>query len=87
MALVVNVERGSDYRLGATALFLAAVSILTALGFQYIGGYQPCMLCLMQRYAVLRGDTGSLRCAGLDRRRQPRFCGGALFPRRARLPR
>jgi len=50
MALVVNVERGLDYRLGATALFLAAVSILTALGFQYIGGYQPCMLCLMQRY-------------------------------------
>lgn len=51
MALMANVERGLDYRLGATALFLAAVSILTALGFQYIGGYQPCMLCLMQRYA------------------------------------
>jgi disulfide bond formation protein DsbB len=44
-----------DYRLGAAALFLAAVSILTALGFQYIGGYQPCVLCLMQRYAYYAG--------------------------------
>ena len=55
MALVGKVERGSDYQLGATALFLAAVSILTALGFQYIGGYQPCMLCLMERYAYYAG--------------------------------
>jgi disulfide bond formation protein DsbB len=51
MALTVSVERGLDYRLGALALFLAVVSILTALAFQYIGGYVPCMLCLMERYA------------------------------------
>ncbi len=55
MAVTTNVERGSDYRFGATALFLAAISILTALGFQYIGGYQPCMLCLEQRYAFYAG--------------------------------
>lgn len=51
MALAGNVERGSDYGLGAAALLLAGASILTALGYQYIGGYQPCMLCLIQRYA------------------------------------
>jgi disulfide bond formation protein DsbB len=55
MALTARVERGLDYRLGAAALFLAAISILTALGFQYIGGYQPCMLCLEQRYAYYAG--------------------------------
>jgi disulfide bond formation protein DsbB len=52
MALAGNVvERGSDYGPGAAALLLAGISILTALGYQYLGGYQPCMLCLIQRYA------------------------------------
>ena len=55
MAFAGTVARGLDYRFGAAALFLAVVSILTALGFQYIGGYQPCMLCLMQRYAYYAG--------------------------------
>jgi disulfide bond formation protein DsbB len=55
MSLEGNVERGGDYRFGAAALFLAAVAILTALGFQYIGGYVPCMLCLIERYAYYAG--------------------------------
>src|SRR6185312_6912148 len=55
MSLEGNVERGRDYRFGAAALFLAVVAILTALGFQYIGGYVPCMLCLMERYAYYAG--------------------------------
>jgi len=44
-----------------------AVVVGTALGFQYIGGYIPCALCLMQRqpyyYAIpiaLLGAVGSL---------------------------
>lgn len=55
MALAERAARGSDYTLGALALFIAIVSILTALGFQYIGGYVPCMLCLMERYAYYAG--------------------------------
>jgi disulfide bond formation protein DsbB len=55
MALFATIERGLDYRLGGAALLLAIVSILTALGFQYFAGYQPCMLCLMQRYAYYAG--------------------------------
>lgn len=51
MALDMHVERGLSYRLGTTALFLTAAVILAALGFQYLGGYIPCPLCLMQRYA------------------------------------
>jgi disulfide bond formation protein DsbB len=51
MALTRNAERGADYRYGALALFLTTGAILLALGFQYLGGYVPCMLCLMERYA------------------------------------
>jgi disulfide bond formation protein DsbB len=51
MAFASAVDKGSAYRAGSAALFIAAASILTALGFQYIGGYQPCMLCLWERYA------------------------------------
>ena len=35
--------------LGLLMLAIAAAAILAALGFQHIGGYQPCALCLMQR--------------------------------------
>jgi disulfide bond formation protein DsbB len=41
-----------------TALFLAvamAVTVLTALGFQHIGGYIPCKLCLEQRWPFYIG--------------------------------
>lgn len=37
---------------GPVALLVACVAmILGAYGFQYIGGYQPCHLCYLQRYA------------------------------------
>ena len=51
MAERMAVDRSLAYQLGSTALFLATASILVALGFQYIGGYYPCPLCFMQRYA------------------------------------
>lgn len=44
-------ERSAAYRWGGLALFFAAGAILIALGFEHLGGYQPCPLCLMQRYA------------------------------------
>lgn len=51
MAFDSSIEKGTAYRYGSLALFVAAGSILTALGFEHIGGYQPCMLCLWARYA------------------------------------
>jgi disulfide bond formation protein DsbB len=51
MALRIDVDRGESYSLGALALFLSAAVIAAALAFQYLGGYIPCPLCLMQRYA------------------------------------
>ncbi len=46
-----TLERSAAYRYGGLALFLAAGVILTALAFEHLGGYAPCPLCLMQRYA------------------------------------
>jgi disulfide bond formation protein DsbB len=44
-------ERTAAYRYGGLTLFLATGVILTALGFEHLGGYAPCPLCLLQRYA------------------------------------
>ena len=43
------------YKAGAAALMLAISALATAYGFQYIGGYEPCALCLMERYAYYVG--------------------------------
>lgn len=51
MAFEARIDKGQAYTYGSLALIVAAGSILTALGFQYIGGYQPCLLCLWERYA------------------------------------
>lgn len=39
------------YRAGALALLGGIAVILSALAFEHIGGYLPCELCLMQRWA------------------------------------
>lgn len=41
--------------LALVMLVLAAATILGALGFEHIGGYQPCALCLMQRTPYYAG--------------------------------
>ncbi len=43
------------YRYGAIALFAAIATIATALGFEIVGGYIPCPLCLQQRWAYYLG--------------------------------
>jgi len=48
----------SAYRAGALALFLAVTAILTALGFEHLGGYAPCELCTLQRYAYYASVPG-----------------------------
>ena len=44
-------ELAKAYRLGALSLVMSIGVVGTALGFEYIGGYAPCPLCLLQRYA------------------------------------
>lgn len=43
------------YDLGAIGLLIGLGAILTALGYEHIGGYIPCPLCLMERYAYYAG--------------------------------
>ena len=45
----------SAYRSGAFALMLALGTILAALAFERFSGYDPCPLCLMQRFAYYAG--------------------------------
>ena len=51
--------RPSAYRMGGLVLVGAVAVILAALGFEHIGGYMPCPLCLQQRYAYYVGDPGA----------------------------
>jgi disulfide bond formation protein DsbB len=55
MSRVASAEKGPAYRAGGLALVLAFGAILTALGFEHIGGLEPCQLCLQQRYAFYAG--------------------------------
>ncbi len=46
----------SAFNIGAAAMLGAIALVLAALGFEHIGGYVPCELCLLQRvpyYAVI----------------------------------
>lgn len=50
-----NPAVSSAYRVGGTVFLVAAATILAALGFEYLGGYVPCPLCLEQRTAYYVG--------------------------------
>jgi disulfide bond formation protein DsbB len=48
---VDGAARDGAYSLGAITMLGAAGVVGTALGFEYIGGIDPCPLCLQQRWA------------------------------------
>jgi disulfide bond formation protein DsbB len=50
-AVVESPLKSDAYKYGATALMASVVVILTALAFEYLGGFRPCPLCLQQRWA------------------------------------
>jgi disulfide bond formation protein DsbB len=47
--------REPAYRWGAATLCTATAVIVAAVGFEHLGGYKPCPLCLQQRYAYYAG--------------------------------
>ena len=52
----IRLTAGTEaYRIGAAMLFVTLAVIVAALGFEHIGGYTPCPLCLQQRYAYYAG--------------------------------
>ena len=67
--------------LGVTILVLvvSAATILGALGFEHIGGYQPCALCLMQRTPYYVGVPLSAAAALAAFVRAPRVLLVLLF--------
>ena len=54
------------YRAGAFALCVALAAILAAHAFERFGGYRPCPLCLMQRYAYYAAIPGLFLALVLD---------------------
>ncbi len=51
MRSIDNPLKSPAYKAASLALVGSLVVILTALGFEYLGGYAPCPLCLQQRWA------------------------------------
>lgn len=49
------VANNTAYRWGALTMVGALAVILTAIGFEVIGDFKPCPLCLMQRWAYYAG--------------------------------
>jgi disulfide bond formation protein DsbB len=50
-----SMQKTPAYRWGSLTLWAAVAGIVTAWGFELIGGYAPCPLCLQQRYAYYAG--------------------------------
>ena len=57
----------------AIVLVIAAATILTAFGFEHIGGYAPCPLCLEERYAYYFAVPAAALALLLARREQTGF--------------
>lgn len=55
MSRLASPENDPAYKAGGFALVLALAAILTALGYEHIGGLEPCPLCLQQRWAFYAG--------------------------------
>jgi disulfide bond formation protein DsbB len=78
MLKTIRPDHADAYRLGGLALLISSGIILTALGFEYIGGYLPCPLCLMQRYAFYAGIPMTFIAMALVAER-PRIAAAIFF--------
>ena len=67
------------YRAGGIALLLAIAAILGALGFEHIGGYIPCPLCLQQRWAYYAGIPALFIALAILSAERPRIAGAVFL--------
>lgn len=67
------VARNRAYRWGALTMFGALGVVLAAIGFEVIGGFKPCPLCLMQRWAYYAGGPAMFAALVLLSAEQPRI--------------
>lgn len=75
----VEVRRAGAYRWGSLVLFGAIAVILAALAFEHIGGYQPCPLCLQQRWAYYAGIPLLFAALVLTSSQMPRAAAALFF--------
>ena len=75
-----ELQRSSRRRSPGCVLLMAAAVILAALAFEHIGGYDPCPLCLQQRYAYYARHPGPGGGAGpAAAARSPRLAAAILL--------
>lgn len=75
-------SRWRTFPLTSVALFMAivmALAVMIALGFQYIGGFMPCRLCLDERRLYYIAIPLSLVIAGLSLTKLPVILVRLLF--------
>ena len=72
-------DAATPYAMALTLLGAALATILTALAFQYVGGYQPCALCLLQRDPYYAAIPVALAAAAGTRLGGPRWFNAAMF--------
>lgn len=65
--------------LAMLVLAAAAATILAALAFEHIGGYDPCPLCLQQRYAYYLGIPATIAALALLLQAQPKLAAVVLL--------
>ena len=65
--------------LAALVLVVAGATVLAALAFQHIGGYDPCLLCLQQRYAYYLGIPATIAALALLLQAQPKLAAVLLL--------
>ena len=68
---ILGLSQSPAFRVGGVVLVGAVAVIVAALGFEHIGGYMPCPLCLQQRYAyyiAIPALLAALVLLGTDRR-------------------
>ena len=73
-----DIRRLSATAVAGAVLLIAAAVILAALGFEHIGGYTPCPLCLQQRYAYYIGIPALAAALLLLRLPKPRAAAAIL---------
>jgi disulfide bond formation protein DsbB len=74
-----EVQSLSATGLATLVLAVAGATILAALAFEHIGGYDPCLLCLQQRYAFYLGIPAMIAALALLLQAQPKVAAVVLL--------
>jgi disulfide bond formation protein DsbB len=77
--LRTELQSPSATGLAMLVLAAAAATILVALAFEHIGGYDPCPLCLQQRYAYYVGIPATVAALALLLQVQPKAAAVVLL--------